>query len=68
VDVSTINDTDFKAGVPHKLFEEGGLYRGSVVTVYDVTRYGQRFLLNTPNTNTPFADRPIRVVVNWTIR
>jgi serine/threonine protein kinase len=65
VDVLTTNDTTFKAGVPHKLFDAVGIYRGSSVTLYDVTRDGQRFLLNTSNTATSFANRPIRVVVNW---
>jgi serine/threonine protein kinase len=67
VDVPATNATDFKAGVPHKLFDVSGLYTpGLSVATYDVTRDGQRFLLNTGNTNTSFADRPIRVVVNWT--
>jgi serine/threonine protein kinase/Tol biopolymer transport system component len=67
VDVLTTNATDFKVGVPHKLFDVSGLYTpGLSVATYDVRRDGQRFLLNTSITNTSFADRPIRVVVNWT--
>src|SRR5262249_17008850 len=66
VDVPNTNAPDFKAGVPHKLFEVSGLYTpGLSLMTYDVTKDGQRFLLNTSNTNTSFANRPIRVVVNW---
>jgi Tol biopolymer transport system component len=63
VDILTMpGDSEFKAGVPKKLFAV------NVVTAnqrnsYDVTRDGQRFLLNTPAA----AQNPtVTLVLNWT--
>ena len=54
-------------GVPRKLFD-AVVATGPLVTGYDVTADGQRFLLNvgTTNANTVIATRPIRVVLNRT--
>ena len=54
-------------GVPRKLFD-AVVATGPLVTRYDGTADGQRFLLNvgTTNANTVIATRPIRVVLNRT--
>jgi Tol biopolymer transport system component len=63
VDVTT---TTFTSGVPRKLFD-AIVATGPMVTGYDVTADGQRFLLNvdTTSANRAIVTRPIRVVLNW---
>jgi serine/threonine protein kinase/Tol biopolymer transport system component len=63
VDVTATNPTSFTAGVPRKLFD-AVLGTGNLNTRYDVTRDGQRFLLN-GNSSLFNAVPPIRIVVNW---
>jgi len=56
-----------EAGVPNALFDVHLLPTGTGAPYsyyqYDVTRDGQRFLVNTPLEN---ATVPITVVLNWT--
>jgi len=49
--------TTFRGSVPRVLFDEP-VSDGS----YDVSRDGQRFLINTP---LPEASAPIQIIVNW---
>ena len=63
VDVSAESNT-FKAGTPKQLFE-AAIGTNTLITRFDVTRDGQRFLLNLPST-AAFTNPPIRVVLNWT--
>jgi len=53
---------ELRAGVPRKLFD------AQPIGEWDVTRDGQRFLLNvsTRPANTTPTGAPIRVIVNWT--
>jgi hypothetical protein len=66
VDVTT-TATTFTRGVPRKLFD-AVVATGPLVTGYDVTADGQRFLLNvgTASANRVIVTRPIRLVLNWT--
>jgi Tol biopolymer transport system component len=65
VDVTTTT-TSFTRGVPRKLFD-AIVASGPLVTGYDVTPDGHRFLLNigTTSANRVIVTRPIRVVLNW---
>jgi hypothetical protein len=55
-------------GVPRKLFDANILTYGTLATSYDVTKDGQRFLINlaTVGADSLIGNRPIRVVLNWT--
>ena len=65
------SDPVFKAGVPKKLFVinvVGGQVPGganSQRNSYDVTKDGQRFLLNAAGDVTPNVRSSITVVLNW---
>ena len=62
VDISVSSAGDLQAGVPHKLFDV------SAAGEWDVSRDGQRFLINVgPIPSTGGAD-PIRVILNWAPR
>jgi Tol biopolymer transport system component len=63
VDVTTTTPTTFVTAVPRKLFDTNSMAVRPEITRYDVTADGQRLLLNEANS----AQRPIRVVLNWTM-
>ncbi len=55
---------EFKAGVPHQLFEttlDTEFYRNT----YDVSRDGRRFIINRNPNPSDLSTRPINVVINW---
>jgi Tol biopolymer transport system component len=64
VAVATPAGASFRAGAPRALFEVDGTAMGGGANKYDVTRDGQRFLVNAAF-DPPAAD-PIIVVLNWT--
>ena len=61
VDVMTATPTTFVTAVPRKLFDTSGMAVRPLMTRYDVTANGQRFLLSVASR----AQQPIRVVLNW---
>jgi hypothetical protein len=56
-----LNDSSPSFGLPQPLFPAGVV---SVNNMYAVTRDGQRFLVNKPQTTVTAA--PLTVIVNWT--
>jgi serine/threonine protein kinase/Tol biopolymer transport system component len=55
----------FESGVPTPLFQAGGREQiaGSELVTYDVTKDGQRFLINTQMESA--ATKPMTLVLNW---
>jgi hypothetical protein len=66
VPVGSVGSGSFKAGAPQPLFE-GILFRvgPTRVFLYQPSKDGQRFLVNTASGAEAAAPPPITVVVNW---